>query len=273
MQGLQQCAPLPTVGVGRAMTAALLLASHLKDQQEVGLFFKGDGPLGSFYAHANHLGQVRGFCANPHFWPETPCSLGLALGKGFLTVTHHIPFQKEPYQGTVELVSGEVGEDIASYLHNSRQIQSLIRVGVSIADTQIVSTAGGLLIEMMPGAEEEIIDRLLANNERLSKEPGNRLSDWISKGISANDVVSLYLDGIPFRELEHSYEPQYFCPCTIDRVESALLLLGSEELEEVVDEGLGIDVSCQMCGRPYHVKSEKIVEILSSNNLRKQGLH
>src|SRR6185312_2289727 len=154
MQAISGAYPLATIGVGRAMIAALLMASQLKDKQEVGILLKGNGPLGSLYAHATYEGQVRGYCPHPQFQapdPQDALNLKKALGFGHLTVTRQQPFQKQPHHGTVEMVSGEVGDDIAHYLHQSHQIRSLVSVGVYLDVYGKVKAAGGVLLEVMPG--------------------------------------------------------------------------------------------------------------------------
>ncbi|UYL09568.1 Hsp33 family molecular chaperone HslO [Bdellovibrio sp. SKB1291214] len=168
MQDLQNTFPLATVGVGRGMVGALLLASHLKDGQQVGLLFRGNGPLSSIYAEASYEGHVRGYTPNPQYQPENyddGLSLRKALGIGLLTVARHQPFQKQPFQGTVEMVSSEIGDDIAHYLHQSHQIRSLVSLGVYLDKNGKVQSAGGVLIEVMPGVEESMVEKIIANYE------------------------------------------------------------------------------------------------------------
>ncbi len=133
MQSLQQSQALATMGVGRAMVGALLMASQLKEGQEVGLLFKGNGPIASVYAEATFDGNVRGYCPSPSYIPPQPedlLNLGKAIGQGTLSVARHQPFQRQPHHGTVGLVSGEIGDDLAHYLHQSHQIRSVVSLGV-----------------------------------------------------------------------------------------------------------------------------------------------
>ncbi|MCB0370072.1 MAG: Hsp33 family molecular chaperone HslO, partial [Bdellovibrionales bacterium] len=133
MQKIQDTSPLPTMAVGRAMVGALLLASHLKENQQVGIYVRGDGPMGRVYAEASFEGHVRGYTPHTYFEPEkyqTGLHLKEYIGKGTLSVTRHMPFQKQPHHGTVELVSSEIGQDISHYLIQSHQIRSVISLGV-----------------------------------------------------------------------------------------------------------------------------------------------
>ncbi len=170
MQKLQGTLPLPTVAVGRAMVGATLMASHLKESQQIGLYVRGNGVMSAVYAEAHFEGQVRGYTPHALYEPAAyPADLSLhdSIGEGTLTVTRHQPFQKQPFQGTVELVSGEIGDDIAYYLQQSQQIRSLVSLGVYLDTYGKVRAAGGLLIEVMPGVEEAIVEKIQDNADKL----------------------------------------------------------------------------------------------------------
>ncbi|RYZ81504.1 MAG: Hsp33 family molecular chaperone HslO [Proteobacteria bacterium] len=270
MQRLQKTFPLPTVAVGRAMTGALLLASHLKDGQKVGLYFKGNGPLTAVYAEANFEGQVRGYSPVPIFEPanyDKGLSLREHMGEGLLTVTRHLPFQKEPHNGTVEMVSGEIGEDIAHYLVQSHQIRSIVSLGVYLDTYGQVKAAGGVILEVMPGVEESVVDRIQKNAEAFKEN----ISKMLLTGATPIDLVRPFMEGVPFTELEHEHTVEYYCPCTKDRVVAALELLGVEELEDMIQKQEPADVVCQMCGRPYQVPVDELRELKS--RLSKESLH
>ncbi len=270
MQSILQAAPLATIGVGRAMVGALLLASQLKDGQEVGLLFKGNGPLGSLYGQASYEGAVRGYCPNPsYFSPNIEDALNLkkALGFGHLSVTRQQPFQRQPFTGTVELVSGEIGEDIAHYLHQSHQIRSLVSVGVLLDSNGIVKVAGGVVLEVMPGVDEAIVEKIQENADKNKTQ----ISWEIDKGRSEVDLVRPFLEGIPFQEIPHEYEIKYSCPCNMERVLRSLGTLGAEELEDMIQKKEVTDVTCQMCGRKYAVSVEEISKLKSQ--LLKNSMH
>lgn len=270
MQKLQQTFPLPTVAVGRAMTGALLMASHLKEGQQVGLYFKGSGPLAAVYAEASFEGQVRGYSPVPIFEPENyegGLKLGPYMGEGLLTVTRHLPFQKQPHHGTVEMVSGEIGDDIAHYLIQSHQIRSLVSLGVYLDTYGKVRAAGGVILEVMPGVEEAVVDKIQKNAEGFKENISKMLLD----GAKPIDLVKPYLEGVPFTELDPGHEVEYFCPCTKERVVRALETLGIEELEDMVLKNEPAEVVCQMCGRPYEVPVPELVEL--KEKLHKGSLH
>lgn len=270
MQGLQNTYPLATVAVGRGMVGALLMASQLKDGQMVGLLFRGNGALQSVYAEASYEGHVRGYTPNPQYQPpnyDKGLSLKEAIGNGTLSVARHQPFQKQPFHGTVEIVSGEIGQDIAHYLHQSHQIRSLVSLGVYLDTYGKVQAAGGVLIEVMPGVEEAIVEKIQKNYE--DKQPN--ISKMLLDGAKPVDLVTPFMEGIPFDELEHKHDVEYFCPCTKDRVVRALETLGVEELQDMVNKNENADVTCQICGRPYTVSIIEIQQI--KDRLYKGSLH
>ena len=270
MQRLHNSFPLATVGVGRAMVGALLLASQLKDQQKIGLLFRGNGALKSIYAEADYEGHVRAYTPNPQYEPSTYADglkLGEALGHGTLSVSRHQPFQKQPFHGTVQLVSSEIGEDIAHYLHQSHQIRSVVALGIYLDQKGLVVKAGGVIIEVMPGVEDHIVD-LLEKNAR--ENPAN-VSKILMDGGQPIDLVKPYLQGMEFTNIDHPHEAKYFCPCTKERVIGALQVLGEADLQDMIDKKEQPEITCQMCGKPYHFTVEEIVQV--REELRKNSMH
>jgi molecular chaperone Hsp33 len=155
------------------------------------------------------------------------------------------------------MVSGEVGEDIAHYLHQSHQIRSLVSLGVYLDVYGRVRAAGGLIVEVMPGVEEEIVEKIQKNAENVKEQISKLLMD----GKSANDLVAPYLTGIPYTELDHDYPISYFCPCTKQRVLNAIEIMGIPELEDMIQKNEPADVTCQICGRPYMISVEELGEV------------
>lgn len=260
MQRLQDTYPLSTVAVGRTMVGAILMASQLKPGQQVGILIRTNGAIVSVYAEANYEGQVRGYTPIPHYVPpnyNNGLSLKEAIGRGTLTVVRDQPFQKQPFQGTVELVSGEIGDDIAYYLHQSQQIRSVVSLGVYLDTFGKVQAAGGVIVEVMPGVEDEVVEKIQKNAEKIK----TGISEMLIAGKSIHDIISPYLDGIPFTEIEHNHTLEYHCPCTKDRVIRALETLGIEELQDMVDKKEVGEVTCQVCGRPYKISVEEIKDL------------
>lgn len=270
VQKLQNMYPVPLMGVGQAMVGALLLASQLKEQQQIGLLFRGNGSIKSIYAEANFEGHVRAFTPFPQFEPASydhGFSFKEALGSGTLTVARHQPFQKQPFHGTVELVSGEIAENIAHYLHQSHQIRSVVALGIYMDEYGKVKKAGGVILEIMPGADESIIDIIQKNAEQNKPSVSKILLD----GGTPNDLVKPFMVGLPYTELEHDRYVSYFCPCTRDRVSAALEVLGEADLQDMVEKNEEPEIICQMCGKPYKFNVDEIKEIRT--RVHKNSMH
>jgi molecular chaperone Hsp33 len=260
MQCLHNSYPIATTGIGKAMVGAILLASQLKDKQQIGLLFRGNGPLKSIYAEADFEGHVRAYTPNPQYEPlsyEGGLKVSEALGNGTLTVARHTPFQKQPFNGMVDIVSGEIGEDIAHYLHQSHQTRSIVALGIYVNPDGKVVKAGGVIIEVMPGVEEAVVDLLQKNADE--KKPS--VSKILREGGKPEDLVKPFMEGISFTQLDHPYEVEYFCPCNENRVEAALQVLGEADLQDMIDKQEEPEITCQMCGKPYKFTVEKVTTI------------
>ena len=262
MCALQKTGPLAAMAMGRAVTGAVLMAAQLRDKQVVGLHFRGNGPLGGVYVEASYEGECRGWCDEP--LAEVPLKDGridvaAGLGIGLLNVIRSQPFEKSPHIGTVELISSEIGDDIAYYLHQSDQTPSVIALGVILSPVGEVGAAGGVLIELMPGAPETVISTLEA-----AVAKARPLSDLLSEGAGPIELLKNYTGSIPMNQAEHPYELRYSCRCSIDRVERSITMLGKDEVQNMVAEGRDSNVRCEFCGRTYKIELARLEEILSS---------
>ena len=257
MRSIQNSYPIATVAVGRSMVGALLMASHLKNGQELSLYFQGNGPMGRVFAEANYEGQVRGYCNNPQIQApiEGQINVGDAIGIGLLTVTHNLP-TGDPHRGTVIIRTGEIGDDIAFYLHQSHQIPSVVALGVQVNAYGKVEAAGGVLIELMPGHSEEAVAQIEA---RVKSAPS--ISKRILEGATAEDLLKDYLGDFELMELEHEFPIAYQCRCSYERVLRSLTLLGIEDIDSALAEKKPLDVSCEFCGRHYSVGEEDLTKL------------
>jgi molecular chaperone Hsp33 len=270
MQSLQGAKAIPALAVGRAMVGAMLMAAQQKQGHQVGVYIRCQGPLRAIYAEAHFEGAVRGYTPMTHYEPSNynnEYNLKAAIGEGSLTVARHQPFQKAPHQGTVNLVSGEIGEDIAHYLIQSHQIRSLVSLGVYLDAYGQVRSAGGVIIEVMPGVEDSLVD-LIQKNADSHKVP---VSQMLFDGANTIDLVKPYFEGIPFMEVEHNFPVTYSCPCTKERVVRALETLGLQELEDMINKKEKADVTCQVCGRPYIIDIDELTVL--KNQLYKNSLN
>lgn len=258
---VQKTGPLATMALGRAMTGAVLMAAQLRDNQVVGLHFRGNGPLGSIYAEASYEGECRGWCDEPEAnLPLKDGRIDVAggVGIGLLNVIRSQPFEKAPHVGTVELISSEIGDDIAYYLQQSHQIPSIVALGVILTPEGTVQSAGGVLIELMPGATESVISALEA-----SVKNAKSLTSMLAEGHSPEVLLRNYCGSIAMNQAEHDFELKYTCRCSIDRVERSITMLGRDEVMKMVAEGRDANVRCEFCGRTYKISLTRLQEILS----------
>ncbi|MCK5074592.1 MAG: Hsp33 family molecular chaperone HslO [Bacteriovoracaceae bacterium] len=251
IQNIQKTSPIPTVAIGRAVTGALLMAAGLKKGHKIGLHFNGQGPLKTVFAEANFLGECRGCTGNPELdipLQEKNIKVGQALGNGQLTVAHNQLGKKGRYSGTVEFASGEIADDIALFLYQSQQIPSLVSLGVYLDEFARVKAAGGIIMELMPGAPESTIEKL----EKNAMEASN-ISELIMDGKDATDIAKIFMKDFEIEDLEFDQEVKYRCECSIERVKRSLKCLDPKDHEKIIQGGENVDITCEFCGKVYRI--------------------
>jgi molecular chaperone Hsp33 len=255
----QQTIPVVSAALGRLVTAALLFGAMLKEESHmVTLRVQGGGPAGTLLASANATGGVRGLVANPQPVVEQvrngKLDVGGAVGAdGLLTVTRDLGLG-QPYVGTVELVSGEIGDDIAHYLAVSEQTPAAVGIGVFVRPDGSVEAAGGYLIQLMPGVSAEETDQI----EELVRSLPHPTS-MLRAGDAPESILGrVFTDG--FRCLEER-SVRFECHCSRDRVERAVLMLGSTAVAEMIHEGDqrgGAEITCQFCTERYLIPLDRL---------------
>jgi len=249
--------------LGRLMMGAVLIAVGSGDEREdesVQIQMRGDGPLGSVVAISDWKGRVRGTVSEPGAQvrlPDGTPDVARAIGLGTLTVVRHRPRWREPYSGTVPLVSGEIARDLTLYLAESEQIPSAMGLGVATDAEEKAVVGAGFLVQMLPGARPEAVDIVEANVQGLP-----RLSDLVLTGTDANDLVDRLLAGLGSRE-RHTEAPIFHCPCTRARALRTLQLLGPDDLNEIVVSGVSQEVRCHFCGRAYAFPADEILPLVA----------
>ena len=237
-----------TAALGRLLTAASLMGIGLKGEKDtVTIRVSGDGPIGALLAVSDAHGNVRGYAVNGIV--ELPLSkfgkldVGTAVGhNGTMTVIKDLGM-KEPYVGQIELVSGEIAEDITSYYAASEQIPTVCALGVLVDTDLTVKCAGGFMVQLLPGAVDAQISQIEKNLENLPS-----VTQMMELGLTPDDICAKVMNGLDPQELD-SYNCVYNCPCSRERVEKALISIGRTELQEMVDEGKDISVDCAFCNR------------------------
>ncbi len=243
-----EASPLAKTLMARAITGAVLLASQTKEQIGLALHFIGAGPVKSIFASARYEGGAKVYCENRSAeLPEGVTHLGAGLGEGRLDVIQSRPYEKEPMRGTVELYTGEIGDDIAYYLNQSHQIPAIVSLAARPSEKGM-EVAGGYIVELMPGYTDETISKLEAIQPLVESTTRK-----IQHGASPEDLIDIYLDQFHFEEIKHPYEARYECGCSIDRVERSLILLGAGTLDEMIQDDETAQISCEFCGRGYEL--------------------
>ena len=237
--------PTACAALGRTLCAASLLGQAMKEEDaSLTIRINGGGPIGSVVAVSDSAGNVRGYVDAPRcelpLRADGKLDVGGAVGRdGMLTVSRDLGL-REPYIGSVALVSGEIAEDVTAYLLESEQVPSACALGVLVDTDRTIRAAGGFLVQLMPGADASLIDRL---------EENIFLMDQLTTVLDEDGERALFeqvLRGFDWHEVG-SYPVAYRCPCTRERVERALTVIEPEELGEIAAEGKDVSVSCQFC--------------------------
>jgi len=251
------CYPTAIAALGRTMTGALLLAANLKTEESITIRVTGDGPLEEIVVDADNHGNVRGYVNNPQTHlplKEDKLDVGGAVGTGYIHVTRFTGL-KAPFTGSIDLVSGEIAEDIAQYLLCSEQTPSTIILGVKVLPDLTVSAAGGLFIQALPDAGEEIIEKIENNISQLPS-----ITAMLEEGLDAQGMIEKVFAGLPI--LYGGTTPLNFqCRCSRERVEKMLISLGEEELKKLIDDEKA-EIKCHFCSQFYHFDRSELESLL-----------
>ncbi len=258
---IQATTPNATAAFGRALTAASMMGNMQKvENGSMTLQIRGNGPIGTIVCVSDPDGNVRGYVYEPKvpLVEKHPGKLdvGATVGtQGTLTVIRDLQM-KEPYVGSVPLVSGEIGDDITAYFAQSEQTPTACALGVLVDKDMTVKVAGGYLIQLLPGATEETIDAV----EKGIQQAG-AVTTMLDSGMTPEDILGQVLGdlGVVFME---TTPVSYRCYCSRERVTAALISLGKKELEEIMQEGKTFPVECQFCDEVYQFTAEDIKNIL-----------
>ena len=255
--------PVGTAALGRTLSAASLMGNALKDGgASLTLQIKGGGPLGTVLAVSDNQGNVRGYVTNPQvdlpLREDGKLDVGSAVGReGTITVIKDL-HMKEPYVGTIDLLGGEIAEDVAGYFVESEQIPTACALGVLVDRDQSVKAAGGYLIQLMPGAGEDIITKV--EGGIMAAGPVSALLD---KNDDPEQLLRDVMSDFDLKVLE-TCPVSYKCYCSRERVERALISLGRNELEQMLAEQGGCQLTCQFCDAVYDFSAEDLKGLLKN---------
>ena len=239
-----------TAALGRVLAATRMIGNMQKiDQGSVTLIIKGGGPLGTLLATADPEGNVRGYVENPQIdlmeKYQGKLDVGAAVGAdGTLTLIRDL-HMKDPYVGTVQLLGGEIAEDVAAYFVESEQVPTVCALGVLLNRDQTVDVAGGYLLQLLPGAPDSLIDQLEASVAKAGS-----VSGMMKNGLGPAEIIETLL-GKDEVEILETTPISYKCYCSRERVASTIISLGAKEMQDIIDEGQDIHVDCQFCDTVY----------------------
>ena len=252
--------PIATAALGRLMTAAAMMGSDLKGEGELlTLRIEGDGPIGGLLVTADGKGDVKGYAFNPDVMlppnAQGKLDVGGSLGLGVLSVIKDIGL-KEPYVGQTQLITGEIAEDLTYYFATSEQVPSSVALGVLMSKDNTVRQAGGFIIQLLPGASDEIIDRLEAKLSGISS-----ITSLLDSGKTPEEILTDILGEFGL-EILKKMPVQFHCDCERSRVEKAIISIGRKEIQDMIDEGKEIEVNCQFCNKHYKFSVDELGEML-----------
>ncbi len=255
--------PVATAALGRLMCAAAMLGDQCKsDTDRLTLKIKGDGPIGALYAVANARGEVKGFAQNPqimiHARPDGKLDVGGAVGKGELTLIRDLGL-KEPYVGTCKLVNGEIAEDLTYYFALSEQTPTSVSLGVLMNRDNTVAQTGGFMLQLMPGATDELAARL---EEKILNAPP--VTNWLDKGMTPEDILGELLDGLGYIQTEKK-DVCFRCDCSREKMEIVLVGLGRLELLDLILSQETVQVHCDYCNTTYSFSRPELKALFKKN--------
>lgn len=269
-QQIHHTYPTATAALGRTLTAAAMMGAGLKNENDsITIQFRGNGPLGRMVAVTNEKSEVRGYVENP--FVDLPLNkkgkldVGGAVGKGQLNIIRDLGL-KEPYIGQVPIVTGEIAEDLTYYYASSEQIPTAIGLGVLVDTDNSVINSGGFMLQLMPEASEETAALL---EEKMHTLPP--ITKMLSDGMSAEDILFFITDGFDMLMENKAIIPKYHCPCSVKKMEKALISIGKEELEKIIEEQGEAELTCQFCDNKYTFSKAELEELLKSAIQRKKN--
>lgn len=258
---LHNTSPIATVALGRLLTGGVMMGVTMKNDSDIlTVQIKGNGPIGAMTVTADPKGNVKGFVANPEVMlplKDGRLDIAGAVGIGVLSVIKDIGL-KEPYVGDTILITSEIADDLTYYYATSEQIPSSVGLGVLMDKDNTVEQAGGFIIQLMPDATEEVIDKL----EKRIKEIKS-VTHMLENGMTPEKILEYILGGMDLEILD-TIPTQFYCNCSKERVSKAVMSIGVKELKEMVDDNKPIEVNCHFCNSHYTFSPQELGQMLEA---------
>ena len=251
--------PVMTAALGRLLCAGAMMGSMMKGEADIlTLQVQGDGPAGGLTVTADSRGRVKGYAVNPQVIlpanSQGKLDVGGAVGAGSLRVIKDLGL-KEPYVGQTQLQTGEIAEDLTYYFAASEQVPSSVGLGVLMEKNNTVKQAGGFIVQLMPFAEGNVIEKLEANLSRI-----HSVTKLLEDGNSPEQILGILLEGMDM-EILSDMPVEFYCNCSRERVAKALYSIGKKEMDEMIRDGEPIEVKCHFCNTAYQFSVEDLVQI------------
>ena len=252
--------PVATAALGRLLTAGTMMGTMMKGDKDIlTLQIKAGGPLEGITVTADSKGRVKGYVGNPNVCipanSKGKLDVAGAVGLGFMNVIKDMGL-KEPYVGQVALQTSEIAEDLTYYFATSEQVPSAVGLGVLMNKDNTVRQAGGFIVQLMPFAEESTIAKLEENVQKITS-----VTSLLEEGHTPESLLEKVLDGFDM-EINEKIPTEFYCNCSRERVEKALISIGRKELNEMIQEGKPIEMNCHFCNHNYEFTVEELKEIL-----------
>lgn len=254
--------PVVSAALGRMLTAAAMIGTTLKGEKDlITLQIRGLGPLKGIVVSSDSKARVKGYVFEPNV--EIPCKypgkldVSGAIGEGYLSITKDIGM-KEPYSGRIQLISGEIAEDLTYYFAQSEQTPSSISLGVLVDVDTSIKQAGGFMIQLMPETPNEVINKL---EKKLSEIP--YITNMLEKNMTPEEILQFILGELDCKILD-TVDVEFYCNCDKQRVEKVLISIGKQELEKIILEDKKASLHCHFCNKEYHFIEEELESLLQN---------
>lgn len=254
--------PVATAALGRLLTGGVMMGSMMKNPADVlTLQVQCGGPIGGMTVTADSQGNVKGYVNQPDVLlpPKNgKLDVGGALGPGFLNVIKDMGL-KEPYSGQTILQTGEIAEDLTYYFATSEQVPSSVGLGVLMEKDNTVRCAGGFIVQVMPFIEDEVLNKLEENIQKIQS-----VTSMLDNGHTPEEMLHQVLEGLNV-EIVDTLPAQFYCNCSKERIEKAIISIGKKDIQSMIDDGETIEVKCHFCNTDYHYTVDELKELLKKS--------
>ncbi|MFU8787089.1 MAG: Hsp33 family molecular chaperone HslO [Candidatus Izemoplasmataceae bacterium] len=252
--------PTSAAAFGRLLTASVIMGAMYKDDQELTIRVECDGPIQGMLATTNTYGEVRGYVGNPHVflqYDSGKLNVGQAVGNGFIHVTKDVKV-RDTFTSTSEIRTGEIAEDFAYYFTASEQIPSAVSLGVKVNEDNSILSAGGFILQIMPGCKEETLQLI---EDKIANLPS--ISCLLEENFTPEDIIKAITEGD--HEILQEMPLSYACNCNKEKFERGIISIGEEELKSLIEQDGKIETYCHFCTTTYTFNEDEVIALINEN--------